>query len=154
MAAKLLNLVSDTGLTVYGIIARESDMYLLNDADGAFAAAPADPYRSLVEHGTVKGLYQVSESRHSWNDGRYLVVYYGQLAGAPAPATDLILGAGLMQVLADTEVTLGTLNISESVSATASLLIKSKEAFADIRQVLMQLRLLTTAVEKRTALKI
>jgi hypothetical protein len=154
VAAKLLNLVSDTGATVYGIVARETDMYLLNDADGSFAAAPADPYLSLTEHGTIKGLYQASESRIAWDDGRYLVVYYGQLAGAPAPATDMILAGGMLQVLADAEVTLSNLNISESLSATASLLIKSKEAFADIKQVLMQLRLLTTAVEKRTALKI
>jgi hypothetical protein len=154
VAEKLLNLVSDTGATVYAIIAREIDMELLNDADGAFAAAPADPYLALAEHATVKGLYQVSESRTPWDDGRYLMVYYAQLSGSPTPASDIVLGGGIMQVMDDAEISLGSLNISESLSAVAALGGRFKEASSDMKQVMMQLRLLTTAVEKRTALKI
>lgn len=107
MAAKKLNLIAATGLTVYAIIAREADGYYLNDADGSFAAAPADPYLSLTENGTANGLYQVSESRATWTDGRYLVVYYSRLGGAPAPATDTILGGGVVDVLSDGVVLLG-----------------------------------------------
>jgi hypothetical protein len=46
---------SETGKTVYAIIRREADSFRLNDADGAFATAPADPYLSLAEDAVIKG---------------------------------------------------------------------------------------------------
>jgi len=77
-----------TGATVYAIIRREADGYYLNDADGAFANAPADPYLSLTEDATIAGYYEVSESRTAWEMGRYKVFIYNQVGGTPAPATD------------------------------------------------------------------
>jgi hypothetical protein len=67
-----------TGSTVYCIIRREVDGYMLDDANGAFAAAPVDPYVSLTEDGTIKGLYEKSESRTAWEPGRYRVFFYNQ----------------------------------------------------------------------------
>lgn len=95
---------SETGKTVYGIIRREADIYLLNDADGAFASAPADPYISFTEHGTIKGQYELSESRTTWSDGRYIITAYKQAGGSPSPVADTIIGAVDIYIVNDTEI--------------------------------------------------
>ena len=77
-----------TGATVYAIVKRLADGFLLNDATGSFAAAPADPYVSLTEDGTLKGLYALAESRAAWANGLHRIAFYKQVGGAPAPATD------------------------------------------------------------------
>lgn len=110
MAAKKLSVLNETGKTVYAMVRRAADSYFLNDADGSFAAAPADPYLSLSENATLKALYEVSESRTVWDDGEYLAVYYAQLGGSPAPVTDEPLGSGVLFIVADAELT------SDSVS--------------------------------------
>lgn len=79
-----------TAQTVYCIVRRESDGYLLNDADGAFAAAPSDPYVTLTEHATIKGLYEKSESRTAWEPDQYTVYVYDQTGGSPAPVSDTL----------------------------------------------------------------
>lgn len=99
---------SVTGLTVYCIIRREVDSYRLNDADGAFASAPADPYVSLAEDSVIKGRYELSESRTVWDNGLYTVAVYRQSGGSPAPASDTIIGTGRMYALNDVEVFLDT----------------------------------------------
>lgn len=106
MATKHLIHNDETGLTVYAIIVRESDGYLLNDADGTFAVAPADPYLALTEHSTVKGRYKVEESRQVWTDGRYSTTIYSQVGGSPAPVTDTVIGSGEMYVVSDAEIIL------------------------------------------------
>ena len=93
-----------TALTVYTIIRRESDSYRLNDADGAFAAAPADPYISLTEDSVIKGRYELSESRAVWTDGRYTFAIYRQTGGSPAPVSDVMIGTGEIAILSDIEV--------------------------------------------------
>src|SRR4030067_1100824 len=80
-----------TASTVYAIVRRESDLYRLDDGDGAFAAAPADPYLSLTEDTVIKGLYEVSESRTAWTAGRYQAFIYKQAGGSPVPASDTLL---------------------------------------------------------------
>lgn len=154
MAAKLLNLVAGTGLTVYAMILREADSTLFEDVDGSFAASPSDPYLGLTEHATINGLYQASEARLPWESGRYIVVFYSQLGGSEAPATDTILGGQTLQITGDAEITLASLNAGESLAAILALATSAKMLFVDLKQTVTQLRLLTTAVEKRTALKI
>ena len=90
-----------TGNTVYCIIRREVDGYLLNDADGAFANAPADPYDELAEDGTIKGLYEISESRTAWEPGWYKVFFYDQAGGSPAPASDVLADSQDLMVVGD-----------------------------------------------------
>ncbi len=80
-----------TGAVAYCIIRREVDGYLLDDADGAFANAPADPFDELAEDATVKGLYEISESRTAWEPGSYKVFFYSQTGGSPAPASDTLV---------------------------------------------------------------
>lgn len=101
MAAKQLATSRATGATVYTMVIRVSDGYFLNDADGSFAAAPADPYLSLTEHGTAKGYYTVSESRLTWTDGLYLALFYAQAAGAPNPVADTLFDRQDLAVFAD-----------------------------------------------------
>lgn len=86
MAAKsLFAILSGAG---YCIIKRLADGYYMNDADGSFAASPADPYLALAEDSVAKGLYSASESRIAWNDGTYRVTYYLQSGGSPNPTAD------------------------------------------------------------------
>lgn len=95
---------SATALTVYAIIRREVDGYLLDDATGSFASAPADPYVSLTEDSVIKGRYEKNESRQAWNDGDYTVASYQQAGGSPAPALDILIGSGMLWIIADAEV--------------------------------------------------
>ena len=88
---------STTGVTVQIRIKREADGFLLNDADGTFAAAPADSLVDLTEHATLKGLYEKSESRTAWDDGLYIVSAY--------ISTDLntIIASGEIDIVDDLE---------------------------------------------------
>jgi len=119
---------SETGKTVYCIVRREADGYLLSDADGAFANAPADPFIALTEDGTIKGRYELSESRAVWSDGSYTVAIYKQAGGSPAPASDTIIGSGQMSIVSDAEVVnvLVSDKTGFSLSSTgADLILKS-----------------------------
>jgi len=110
MAAKKITLDwSETGKTVYAIIRREADNFLMDDADGTFGAAPSDPYLALAEDPTIKGRYEASEGRQTWDDGRYTLAVYKQVGGSPAPASDTIIGTGEMWVSSDAEVAPGAL---------------------------------------------
>jgi hypothetical protein len=91
MAAKKIQRTHTTAKTVYVIVLRDSDGYLRDDADGSFAAAPADKYLSLAEHAVIKGLYEASVNDIPWSDGLYTIVAYEQAGAAPAPATDLVI---------------------------------------------------------------
>src|SRR4051794_13753463 len=87
-ASKHLFTLTTTAANVYVIVRRLVDNYQLDDNTGAFAIAPADPYISLTENALEKGVYEVSESRSVWDDGRYRVSFYKRVGGAPAPGTD------------------------------------------------------------------
>jgi len=90
-----------TGATAYCIIRREVDGYYLDDADGAFADAPADPFDELAEDGTIKGLYEISESRTAWEPGWYKVFFFTQAGGSPAPASDTLDDSADLFVVGD-----------------------------------------------------
>lgn len=104
MATKKFIGYTTTAKTVYGIIERQADSYRMNDADGTFAAAPADPYVSFTEHSVIKGEYVLSESRTVWNDGMYKCTVYEQAGGSPAPASDLVVAYQYMYIVSDTEI--------------------------------------------------
>lgn len=96
-----------TGKTLYVIVRQDATAKLLSDADGAFAAEPVtDPYISLTEHATIKGLYEKSESRTVWADGEYTGVIYDQAGGSPSPASDTVISAGVIAIANDIEVVL------------------------------------------------
>ena len=62
---------SEINLTVYAIIKQEAtDKYLDNDT-GTFLSSVSDIFISLVEDGTIRGRYELSESRSVWADGTY-----------------------------------------------------------------------------------
>jgi hypothetical protein len=93
----------ETGETLYAIIRRELDSYRLNDADGAFASAPADPFLSLTEDSVIKGLYEATEARAAWDDGYYTIMVYKQAGVTPVPLADTPVGTGRMYIEDDTE---------------------------------------------------
>lgn len=101
---KLFFTHDDTGESVYGIIERMADNYLLNDADGSFAITPADPYIAFSEHSVIKGEYSLSESRTTWNNGLYKCTMYEQAGGSPIPASDIVLAYQLIYIDNDLEV--------------------------------------------------
>ncbi len=95
---------SETGQTVYFICVRAVDSFRLDDADGDFATAPADPYILWAEDSVLKGRYSLSESRLLWNNGLYTYAVYKQAGGSPAPVSDTIIGTGELAITNDTEV--------------------------------------------------
>lgn len=100
--SKSFFITTATGTTVYAIVKRLADGYLLNDATGAFAAAPADPYLAMTEDATLKGLYALSEARVAWSNGLHRIAFYKQVGGSPAPSTDAPpIGAMDVAVLGD-----------------------------------------------------
>ena len=126
-----------TGLTVYSIIRREADSFRLNDADGAFAADPADPYISLTEDAVIKGRYELDESRTVWDDGRYSVAIYSQAGGSPAPVSDTIIGTGEMAISDDLEVFLSAPAALASINTEARLAqLDSANLPADLARIL------------------
>lgn len=151
-AAKKLSGFRGTGVTIYAIVRREADSYRLNDADGTFAAAPADPYLSLAEDSVIKGFYEVSESRKVWNNGAYTLFLYQQAGGAPAPASDTLFDRQSLYINNDALASTAAL-LGESI-AISGLVAQNKQVFDSLNQVLGQVRLMTTALEKRMALKI
>ena len=92
------------GLTVYAIVRRETDNFLLNDADGTFAAAPADYFLSMPEDVAIAGHYQANESRQVWANGLYTICIYKQSGASPFPAADTMIGDGEMVIQDDTEI--------------------------------------------------
>jgi hypothetical protein len=105
MATKKIQRTHTTAKNIYVIVKREADGYLLNDADGSFAAAPVDPYVSLAEHPVIKGLYEKSEARSVWTDGNYTIVAYERVGGAPNPVVDTVIDdePQILAILADAE---------------------------------------------------
>ena len=92
------------GLTVYCIIRRESDQYLLNAVNGTFEESPSNPYLHLIEDSVIKGRYEVSESRAIWLNGEYKPIIYLQTGGSPVPLNDIAIGGnGSLIIINDTE---------------------------------------------------
>lgn len=77
-----------SGLTVYAVVIQLDTGYYLDDADGNFAAAPADPYQEVTESATLAGRYTYNESRYAWANGAYEILCYSQLGGSPNPLID------------------------------------------------------------------
>lgn len=122
MADKKITIAySETGLTVYCIVKRESDGYLLDDATGNFGASPADIYLALTEDTVIKGTYQVIENRSVWTDGKYTIVVYSQSGGSPSPVADQIIGSGIMAILSDVEVSLYSLGTDTTTLVNSNL---------------------------------
>lgn len=151
-AAKKLSVFRATGATVYAIVRREADSFRLNDADGSFAVAPADPYLVLVEDAVVKGLYEVSESRTVWSNGAYMAFFYAQAGGSPSPVADTLFDKQALYINNDGIANLTSL-LGESI-AISGLMARNDKILDATIQVLNQVRLITTALEKRMALKI
>lgn len=109
--AKLLQSIGDdTGVTVYTIgkcILGVNIGKYFNDADGTFVTpAPADPYASLTEDGTIKGFFSKDESRAVWADGVYIFISYTQAGGSEVPATDTRRGIQNIVIQNDMEISL------------------------------------------------
>ena len=126
---------SETGITAYCIVRRETDNYRLNDADGAFASNPADPYLSLTEDSIIKGLYEVSENRTVWTDGRYIVTVYKLIGGSPVPASDVIIGGGEININDDLEVILdvATSNLQSDIQTLSATTNDIETVLNDVR---------------------
>jgi hypothetical protein len=96
---------SINGLTVYCIVRRESDSFMLDDVDGSFAAAPTDYFMSMPEDGAIAGKYEVSETRQVWSNGLYSICIYNQTGASPFPAVDSMIGDGEIVIQDDIEIT-------------------------------------------------
>ena len=145
--AKKIRSLQITGSTIYAMIRREVDEYLLNDADGGFASGPSDPYITLTENATLKGLYEVSENRTVWSDGSYLVVVYARAGDSPSPVADTVVEAKLLSVRSDVILELsdvGTL-LDRLTSARAGYLDELATLPADVDTLLARLTAIRAA---------
>lgn len=144
-----------TGATVYVIILQKSTGYLLNDATGAFANAPADPYVALTEHAAMKGLYSLADARAVWGDDGYSWMAYEKLGASEAPATDTRIGGGYVSVRDDQIVTDGTLDdwldAVPTLTEIEASAVLAKEATVSARPTLAQI--LAGVVEGTLTLK-
>lgn len=151
-AAKKVSGIRATGATVYAVVRREADGFRMNDADGSFASNPADPYLALAEDAVIAGLYEVSESRTVWPNGAYMVFLYDQAGGSPAPASDTLFDRQPIYINNDGIANMTSL-IGESI-AIGGLLARNDQLLGSMNSLLNHVRLMTTALEKRMALKI
>lgn len=99
---KKISTVTTTGRTVYCIVNRDADGYMLATAGSSFAAGAG--YPALSEHATMKGLYVLNTNDAAWDDGTYTIIAYSQAGASPAPASDTVLSFGTMRILNDLEV--------------------------------------------------
>jgi len=101
---KIILTWAESGITIYCLVRRDADDYLLDDADGSFAVAPTDKYLSMPEDAVITGLYEVSESRTVWNNGLYLALLYKQIEGSPDLTNDILIASGEMYIWSDVEI--------------------------------------------------
>jgi hypothetical protein len=78
------------GSTIYGRLQRRADNYEFDYVTGTFLNSVN--YFPLTEDATSKGLFLYTETRFTWNNGDYILTAYNQVAGAPAPANDSLVG--------------------------------------------------------------
>lgn len=90
---------SASGLTVYCIVQRNIDGFLLSNLSGSFEMAPADYNLAMTENGVISGRYELTESRSIWQNGLYSVAIYKQ------GDTPVMIGDGEMVIEDDAEVT-------------------------------------------------
>ena len=102
--AKRIIAHGETGAVVYCTMTREADGYILDGFTGGFAATSDYPYTFLQEHPVIKGRYEISETRSTWSDGKYIVTVYTQAGTTPAPASDTVMASGELKVENDVEV--------------------------------------------------
>lgn len=105
--AKAKNLVYGytTASTLYAVIVREEDAYVLDSDDGAFKAnlaACTDPYCDLTEDTYILGRYVYTTSATVWSDGNYTATIYLQAGASPALGTDTVLDTAAIYIAGDT----------------------------------------------------
>lgn len=103
---------SEIDQTLYGIVRRELTGEFLDDVAGTFATTATDIYISLVEDGTVRGRYEVTENRTVWPDGQYLAAIYKQGGASPSTSADQIIGSGELNITNDIEIDNSFINSS------------------------------------------
>lgn len=79
------------------------DGYLLDDADGNFANAPADSYITVDEIGSTTE-YVLNESRQIWADRKYSVTFFSKVGGSRDHLVDLVRAEGELIIKDDIEV--------------------------------------------------
>ncbi len=125
-ATKTFTLGFEAGLTVYLTVERQADGFLMDDADGAFKVPPVtDFFKSMTANAQQGSLYEASEARVAWTDGVYIVCFYLQVGGSPAPSTDPMVASKDMTLLDDVEVSGGggtsvTVNDSSTHTTTTT----------------------------------
>jgi hypothetical protein len=92
------------GGTLYCVIRRTSDGYIMESTSGSFKNNPADKFNIMTENSVIPGMYYFSEESTVWNDDEYQILIYVQIAASPNLANDSIDSVGYMQVVDDEEV--------------------------------------------------
>ena len=98
---KIIFPYSQTGLTTVCIVMKQmATGHFLDHVDGAYKAAPANPYVPLPELATPEqGTYERNENRTVWADGLYRGLVYPDATGTKAP-----IGSEEMYIKDDVEI--------------------------------------------------
>ena len=111
-------------VTVYGVILQRSTNFYLDYTNGEFTVAPFNFFFPATEHSTLKGLYQIIESRTAWDSGEYLCVWYNQTGlGGPNPSADLMLGTTPLNITGDSLQVSAAVGVAQSTSGSGVTLL-------------------------------
>ena len=99
---KKITAVYSTGATVYCIVERDVDGYFLTALKTSFADSIA--YPAMTEDANIKGLYVLNTNDAAWDNGVYTIAAYVLTGSVAAPASDIMVGCGTMQIEDDLEV--------------------------------------------------
>lgn len=126
---KTLSVTSPTGASVYALVMRSIDGYILDGLTGFFEKSPSNYGIELTESSTV---YSKTDARSVWIDGIYSIAYYIKVGATPNVATDTLIQVTTCIVQNDTiintEVVSGDATITHPAvvaSSTASVTISN-----------------------------
>lgn len=122
---KKITAVYSTGATVYCIVERDVDGYFLTALKTSFADSIA--YPAMTEDANIKGLYVLNTNDAAWDDGTYTVAAYVLTGATAAPASDIMVGCGSMQIEDDLEVQrFAVTNVTNGVTLADDAITASK----------------------------
>ena len=84
--------------TIYAIVERELDNFLLDANDGSFVLTPVNKFNVVVADISQTTYYKLDESRTIWNDGNYNINIYLQVGGTPNLTTDILIDSGVFRI--------------------------------------------------------
>lgn len=124
---KTLSVTSPTGASVYALVMRSIDGYILDNSTGFFAKSPSAYGITLTESSTV---YSATDSRSAWVDGIYSIAYYIKAGANPDVASDTLIQ--VTTCIVKNDVIINTEVVSSDATITHPAVVSSSTASVTI----------------------